>query len=227
MTRTIPFLLASLALLLVSTVPGAAQALEGEWDLINDDGSLSCIVTLTGEAAGDRWKATSDGRCERVFPEAGAIASWAPTGGRSLDIFDTSGVRLFSFSGVGEEMLAATASTGIAYLAPVGGTGNGTPAAEDMTGVWSFSRSEDGEPICAADFLLGEAGGGRMQLVLLERCDSAIVETGIRSWSLAENVLSLHDAQGKTVLTFTPDGSGAWKRDPAGSRPLFLILQTE
>ena len=93
--------------------------------------------------------------------------------------------------------------------------------------MWSFSRSEDGEPICAADFLLDEVADGRMRLNLLERCDSAIVQTGIASWNLENGLLALYDGSGKKVLTFSDDGGGAWKRDPAGSRPLFLILQTE
>ncbi|MGE0232732.1 MAG: AprI/Inh family metalloprotease inhibitor [Flavobacteriaceae bacterium] len=225
MTRFLPAFLLGFGLLFHAAA-GVAQELQGEWDLINEDGSQSCSLVLSSEAVADRFKVTSDGRCAAVFPEAGDITSWASKGGRNLDIFDSNGTRIFSFSGVGEDMLAATASTGLAYLAPVGGGGGGTVTAEDMTGVWSFSRSEDGEPICAADFLLEEAGEGRMRLALLDRCDSAIVQTGIASWNLEAGVLSLFDAAGKKVLTFSEEG-GAWKRDPAGSRPLFLILQTE
>ncbi|MGE0847904.1 MAG: AprI/Inh family metalloprotease inhibitor [Flavobacteriaceae bacterium] len=212
---------------LAAAATARAQELAGQWELINDDGSQSCQLELTQTPVDGRLAVGGAKDCRSVFVEAEGIATWQSTGARSIEFYDAGGQLVFDFTGVGEDMLAAKASAGIAYLAPAGADSGAAATPEDLAGAWAFARSEAGDPICTADLSPTPRQDGLFSLTLMESCDDAITATGISGWNFADGRLTLAGDDGKTVLSFSETGPGIMVRDPAGSRPLFLIQLTE
>ena len=124
---------------------------------------------------------------------------------------------------------------GIAYLAvDAAAAGSADSAqAEDaggsgIAGSWAFARGADGsDQLCEVNMSDETGSSGLPALAPQAGCSDAITVLDLAGWKLDGGRLSVHDSSGKERLSFSQKDGPVWIRDPAGSRPLFLIRTGE
>ncbi|MCB1471356.1 MAG: AprI/Inh family metalloprotease inhibitor [Rhodobiaceae bacterium] len=232
------------AIAFLATEPARAA----QFSLAGADGAPVCGLTLEPPAADAQPRTDASGNplptpgsvtvedaCIARFATLKDISGWLGGEGSPLVFVNAEGDEVVVFQDIGDGIrVGRFPAGGIAYLsgdAPAadgnadagGGDGNAADGNE-LAGTWVFARGADGNtPLCTVAMSGEPANGDLSGLKPQAGCGEAIAVLDLAGWKLAGDTLSVHDSGGKERLTFSRQEGAVWIRDPAGTRPLFLI----
>ncbi|MCB1479794.1 MAG: AprI/Inh family metalloprotease inhibitor [Rhodobiaceae bacterium] len=251
MPVTIPFRpAAATALAFLALVLMASGASAQRFTLAGADGIVVCGLALEPPAPGAQpltgadgnplppaGKVTPDAECAAKFTTLPQMTQWVGgEDGVPLQFLGSEGQLMIEFQDIGDGIrVGRFPAGGIAYLAvDAAAAGSADSAqAEDaggsgIAGSWAFARGADGsDQLCEVNMSDETGSSGLPALAPQAGCSDAITVLDLAGWKLDGGRLSVHDSSGKERLSFSQQDGPVWIRDPAGSRPLFLIRTGE